>query len=84
MQRKYKLGEQITALHRLKRQRTGRKFNWTVVMFPEPRTATVIGVRTLWNGELIGFDEDTVFCASSSKRAVLVAEDLRGSYYVLA
>ncbi len=53
-------------------------------MFPEPRKATVIGVRVLWDGEMDGGEDGVYFVGTRAKRAVLVAEDLRGSYYVWA
>jgi hypothetical protein len=82
--KKYKLGEKITILHKLKRQRTGRRFNWTVVMLPEPKQVTVVGVRVLWDGELDLNEEAWYFVGTRSKRAVLVAENLKSTYYTWA
>jgi hypothetical protein len=82
--KKYKLGEKITILYRLKRQRTGRYLNWTIQMYSQPRTVTVIGVRVLWDGEMDLGEDGVYFVGTRAKRALLVAEDLRGCSYVWA
>jgi hypothetical protein len=76
----YKLGEKITVLHRLERQKVDKHYNWTVRMFDGPRVATVVGVRTLADGYMDKFGR---FTGTRHKRALLVAENLRGMYYVL-
>ena len=77
---KYKLGDRIKVMHRLKRQRTGHRYNWTVEMFSIPKEVIVVGVRTLWDGYLDQGNGN--FVMTRSKKALLVAENLKSVFYV--
>ena len=79
--KKYKIGDRIAVIHKLERRKTDRYRIWTFKMLPKPVMVTVVGIRILWNGYI---NNEGVFIATDSKRAVLVAPNLKTTFYMEA
>lgn len=79
--REYKLGEEITVLHKLVREKQGNKYWWKIQMLPKVATGIVVGVRTLTNGEKNKFG---IYVHQQHKRAVLVAINLKQTILIFA
>lgn len=82
--KKYKLGQEIKVLHRLVRERQGRNYSWKVEMYPEPKKGIVVGIRVLNDGSMEGVDDERWYAPSVSKKAVLVALNLKQTILMLA
>jgi hypothetical protein len=81
--KKYKLGEKIIVNHKLVRDKIDKYRNWTIVLLA-PKEVTVVGVRVLWDGKMDIGEDGGYFVSTKSKRALLVAENLKSTFYVLA
>lgn len=80
--RTFKLGQKITVNHKLVRERQGRHFSWKIQMFPSPIEVTVVGVRVLNNGKMENDSGERYYLPTTSKRAIMVAANLKSTFYV--
>lgn len=77
-ERRYRLGDPVTAIRPLRRvygPDDWRVRTWTPMPAPA-RDGIVIGYRTLWDGRVEGVDAILAFQPARHFRAVLVASDL--------
>jgi hypothetical protein len=79
--RKYELGEEITVLHKLVREKQGNKYWWKIQMLPKVTDGIVVGIRTLTDGENNKFG---IYEHREHKRAVLVAINLKQTILMFA
>jgi len=79
----YELGQKITVLHKLVREKQDKFRTWKIKMLSEPKEVTVVGIRTIINGNVLYKENGkTQFVRKEHKRALLVAENLKSTFLV--
>jgi hypothetical protein len=84
MKSKYKLGQEVTVLHRLVRERQGVKISWKVNMYPKPLKGILVGVRILNDGYMEGNYGEQYYVPVKPKKALLVAINLKQTILMFA
>ena len=82
---KLKLGDKVVARYKLVRENKGNQRGWKVQMLPKPIEVMIVGVRVLSNGDMRYEEEGfPVYTVRETKKAYLVAPNLKQTFYIFA